>query len=35
MLTGDSRTTAAAVGRKLGIDDVVAEVLPGSKSIGS
>ena len=32
MLTGDSRTTAAAVGRRLGIDDVVAEVLPDQKS---
>jgi Cu+-exporting ATPase len=32
MLTGDSRTTAAAVARKLGIDDVVAEVLPQDKS---
>jgi Cu+-exporting ATPase len=32
MLTGDSRTTAAAVARKLGIDDVVAEVLPDQKS---
>jgi P-type Cu+ transporter len=31
MLTGDSRTTATAVGRKLGIDDVVAEVLPDQK----
>src|SRR6516162_9585057 len=32
MLTGDSRTTAAAVGRRLGIDDVVAEVLPDQKA---
>jgi Cu+-exporting ATPase len=32
MLTGDSRTTAAAVARKLGIDDVVPEVLPEDKS---
>jgi Cu+-exporting ATPase len=31
MLTGDSRTTAAAVARKLGIDDVIAEVLPEEK----
>src|SRR5258706_5862421 len=31
MLTGDSRTTAAAVANKLGIDDVVAEVLPDQK----
>ena len=32
MLTGDSRTSAQAVGRKLGIDDVVAEVLPDQKA---
>jgi len=32
MLTGDSRTTAQAVGRRLGIDDVVAEVLPDQKA---
>jgi Cu+-exporting ATPase len=32
MLTGDSRTTAQAVANKLGIDDVVAEVLPEDKS---
>lgn len=32
MLTGDSRTTAAAVARKLDIDDVIAEVLPEDKS---
>ena len=32
MLTGDSRTTAQAVGRKLGITDVVAEVLPDQKA---
>ncbi len=31
MLTGDSRTTAAAVAKKLGLDDVVAEVLPDQK----
>jgi Cu+-exporting ATPase len=31
MLTGDSRTTAEAVGRKLDIDEVVAEVLPDQK----
>jgi Cu+-exporting ATPase len=31
MLTGDSRTTAEAVARKLGIDEVVAEVLPEAK----
>ena len=32
MLTGDSRTTAEAVAGKLGIDDVVAEVLPNQKA---
>jgi Cu+-exporting ATPase len=32
MLTGDSRTTADAVARKLGLDEVVAEVLPAEKS---
>jgi Cu+-exporting ATPase len=32
MLTGDSRTTAEAVSRKLGIDKVVAEVLPDQKA---
>ncbi len=31
MLTGDSRTTAQAVARSLGIDEVVAEVLPEQK----
>ena len=31
MLTGDSRTTAEAVARKLGLDEVVAEVLPDQK----
>ncbi|MEA2982269.1 MAG: P-type Cu+ transporter, partial [Alphaproteobacteria bacterium] len=32
MLTGDNRTTAMAVARKLGIDEVEAEVLPEAKS---
>lgn len=32
MLTGDNRTTASAVARKLGIVDVEAEVLPDQKS---
>jgi P-type Cu+ transporter len=32
MLTGDSRTTAEAVARRLGIDQVVAEVVPAEKS---
>ncbi len=31
MLTGDSRSTALAVARKLGLDDVEAEVLPDQK----
>jgi Cu+-exporting ATPase len=31
MLTGDSRTTADAVARQLGVDEVRAEVLPGQK----
>jgi Cu+-exporting ATPase len=31
MLTGDSRTTAHAVAKKLNIDEVVAEVLPDQK----
>jgi Cu+-exporting ATPase len=31
MLTGDSRTTAEAVARKLGLDEVIAEVLPDQK----
>jgi Cu+-exporting ATPase len=32
MLTGDSQTTADAVARKLGIDHVIAEVLPDQKA---
>ncbi|HTO62015.1 MAG TPA: heavy metal translocating P-type ATPase [Bradyrhizobium sp.] len=32
MLTGDNRTTASAVARKLGLADVEAEVLPDQKS---
>lgn len=32
MLTGDSRTTADAVARQLGIDEVIAEVLPDQKA---
>jgi Cu+-exporting ATPase len=32
MLTGDSRTTAEAVARRIGIDEVMAEVLPEQKA---
>ncbi len=32
MLTGDNRTTAEAVSKKLNLDDVIAEVLPDQKS---
>jgi len=32
MVTGDSRTTAEAVARELGIDEVIAEVLPQEKT---
>jgi Cu+-exporting ATPase len=31
MLTGDNKVTAAAVAKKLGLDDVIAEVLPDQK----
>jgi Cu+-exporting ATPase len=31
MLTGDNRTTAEAVGRQLGLDDIRADVLPAQK----
>jgi Cu+-exporting ATPase len=32
MLTGDSQTTAAAVARRLGVEQVIAEVLPQQKA---
>jgi P-type Cu+ transporter len=32
MLTGDSRTTAEAVARKLAVDEVIAQVLPDEKA---
>jgi Cu+-exporting ATPase len=32
MLTGDGKTTAAAVARELGIDEVIADVLPEDKA---
>jgi Cu+-exporting ATPase len=31
-MTGDSKTTASAVAKKLGLDEVVAEVLPDQKA---
>jgi len=32
LLTGDNRATAEAVGRAVGVDEVIAEVLPGDKA---
>jgi len=32
MITGDNESTARAMGRTLGIDRVLAEVLPGEKA---
>jgi Cu+-exporting ATPase len=32
MLTGDNQRTAQAIGRELGIDRVIAEILPGDKA---
>jgi Cu+-exporting ATPase len=32
LLSGDNQTTAEAVGKKLGIDRVIADVLPGQKA---
>ncbi len=32
MLTGDRRAVAEAIGREVGVDEVVAEVLPGDKA---
>ncbi len=35
MITGDSKAVAASVARRLGIDDIEAEVLPADKASGS
>lgn len=32
MLTGDKRETAEAIGKSLGVDEIIAEVLPGDKA---
>ena len=32
MMTGDNQRTAAAVGKELGLDDVIADVLPADKA---
>jgi Cu+-exporting ATPase len=32
MMTGDGRSTAEAVGKKLGLDEIVADVLPANKA---